>query len=166
MARARTLIAVLVSCCARIASAQIAEHDARPQSALLIQGFDVRYACEVTVVLRAACMGCSWAAEGWEAAALRISVDGKYSQHLLLSRGGETADYRVSLGGFGPGHYAFRIDLDPAASAAHVESVAVSLGTIEELFEKSPSSSSPSQIETPDFTALSRAPILYARANT
>src|SRR5438105_15473291 len=120
MARAGALIAVLVSCCARIASAQIAEHNAQPQSALLTHGFDVRYACEVAVVLRAACVGCSWGAEGREAAALRISVDGKYSQHLLLSRGAEPADYRVSLGGFGPGRHAFRIDLDPAVSAAHV----------------------------------------------
>lgn len=164
MARPKALVAVVVLCCARIASAQTAEYDAQP--ALLTHAFDVRYACEVTVVLRAFCAGCSWSAEGREAAALRISVDGTYSQHLFLSRGDEPADYRVSLGRFEPGRHAFRVDPDPAATAAHVGSVSVSLNNIDQLFEEGAPSPSPSQGETRDYTALSRAPILHARANT
>ena len=46
----------------------------------------------------ASCARCALGRAGREAATLRSSVDGKYSQHLLLARGEAGADYRVSLG--------------------------------------------------------------------
>ena len=42
---------------------------------------------EAIAVVRASCERCDWAVEGREAAALRLSFDGKYSQHVLLDRG-------------------------------------------------------------------------------
>ena len=44
---------------------------------------------EGVAVITASCDRCDWGAEGREAAALRISLDGRYSQHLLLVRGVE-----------------------------------------------------------------------------
>jgi len=53
---------------------------------------------EVVVTVRAGCTGCAWGESGREAAALRVLVNGKYSQHILLYRGEAPADYRIALG--------------------------------------------------------------------
>ena len=158
MTRAAALLAACASCWATVAPAQVVAHRGDAASRLLMHTLNVPYAAEVTVVIRAACSGCSWGIEGREAAAVKISVDGRYSQHLLLSRGEDPSDYHIALGAFEPGRHALRIDLDPDLSAPHVGSVSVSVVSVE--------ASVGTQTETPDFTALSRAPILYARRNT
>ena len=48
---------------------------------------------------------------------MKILVDGKYSQHLLLARGADEADYHVSLGPLAAGDHTLRIEADPALSA-------------------------------------------------
>jgi hypothetical protein len=169
MARAWALVALCLSCPAAVAPAQVPAHDAAEKRPLLTHAFDVGYNCEIVATLRARCSGCSWGIEGHEAAALIISVDGGYSQHLLLARGEELSDYRVSLGSFAAGRHALQVGLDPSLSAAHIGTVSVSLADIRETFEKRPleqMTSSPRQVETRNFIALSRAPILHARANT
>src|SRR5947209_4163966 len=155
MARAWVLVAPWVLCCAGFAPAQTPQNDAQADAVLLRHAFEVEHPCEVTAVLRAVCPSCSWGAEGREGAALRILVDGRYSQHVMLSRGG-AADYPISLGGFEPGRHALTVEFDRMLSAAHVGSVHVAIGELLQLSEKG----------TRDFTALSRAPILHARANT
>ena len=53
---------------------------------------------EAVAVVHASCAGCDWGKTDREAAAVRISIDGEYSQHLLLARGAEDSDYRITLG--------------------------------------------------------------------
>ena len=53
---------------------------------------------EGIAVITASCDRCDWGVEGREAAALRIVVDGRYSQHLLLVRGDRPSEYRLTLG--------------------------------------------------------------------
>ena len=72
---------------------------------------------EVVVTVRAGCTGCAWGEAGREAAALRVLVNGKYSQHILLYRGEAPADYRIALGMYSPGRYRLTIERDPALSA-------------------------------------------------
>src|SRR5213592_143282 len=66
--------------------------------------FDVAAPGEVVALIHAGgCLRCSWGAAGREAAALRVSVDGRYSQHLMLARGADFVEYPVTLGALGPG---------------------------------------------------------------
>src|SRR5712691_11073689 len=62
------------------------------------RGFVAAAAGEAIATVRAGCAGCAWGETGREAAAFRVFVDGKYSQHLLLSRGEWVADYRIAIG--------------------------------------------------------------------
>jgi hypothetical protein len=110
---------------------------------------------EGVAVVHASCEKCDWGIDGREAAALRISVDGKYSQHLLLARGETDADYHVTLGPVAAGEHRLRIDADPKLSSPQAGPVTVSKVDI--------------VVITPagdDFVAQSMAPLLYARPNT
>ena len=42
---------------------------------------------EAVATITAGCAQCDWGVEGREAVLLRIDVDGRYSQHLALTRG-------------------------------------------------------------------------------
>ena len=119
------------------------------------QVFKVPSAGEAVAVIHASCERCDWGVEGREAAAVKILVDGKYSQHLLLARGAQDADYHVSLGPVAGGDHRIRIEADPALSAAQAGPAAISKVDI--------------VVITPagdDFVAQSMAPVLYARPNT
>jgi hypothetical protein len=110
---------------------------------------------EAVAVIHASCERCDWGVEGREAAAVKILVDGKYSQHLLLTRGAQDADYHVSLGPVAAGEHRIRVEADPALSAAQAGPAAVSKVDI--------------VVITPagdDFVAQSMAPIIYARPDT
>ena len=48
---------------------------------------------EAVVDVRAGCVRCDWGEPGRESVALKVSLDGKYSQHLQLVRGEAMADY-------------------------------------------------------------------------
>ena len=124
-------------------------------AALVDQPFKVPAAGEAVAVIHASCERCDWGVEGREAAALKILVDGTYSQHLQLARGTEDADYHVSLGPVAVGDHRLRIEADPALSSAQAGLAAVSKVDI--------------IVITPagdDFVAQSMAPIIYARPNT
>ncbi len=111
---------------------------------------------EVVVTVRAGCTGCAWGESGREATALRVLVNGKYSQHILLYRGEAPADYRIALGMYSPGRYRLTIERDPALSARAAGRVSIDIPRIEYL----------ARGKSSDYTAQSLAPILYARANT
>jgi len=119
------------------------------------QVFKVPAAGEAVAVIYASCERCDWGVEGREAAAVRILIDGKYSQHLLLTRGAADADYHVSLGPVAVGDHRIRIEADAAVSSPQAGPATVSKVDI--------------VVITPagdDFVAQSMAPILYARPNT
>ena len=119
------------------------------------QPFTVSAAGEAIAVVHASCERCDWGVPGREAAAVRIIIDGRYSQHLLLTRGAEDADYHVTLGPVTAGEHRLRIEPDPALSSRHAGPPVLSKVDI--------------VVITPagdDYVAQSMAPILYARPNT
>ncbi len=118
-------------------------------------GFVAAAAGEAIATVRAGCAGCAWGETGREAAALRVFVDGKYSQHLLLSRGESVADYRITLGAVGPGRHRLTIDRDSSLSAIGAGPATIDVPEVSILSRGSD-----------DFTAQAMAPILYARPNT
>jgi hypothetical protein len=111
---------------------------------------------EVRAVVRAGCGRCNWGADGREAVALRLTLDGKYSQHIVLARGEAAADYRVTLGFLTAGMHRLDVERDSALSAPDAGPATIDVSRIETLV---PGTSD-------DVTAQSMAPILYARANT
>ena len=119
------------------------------------QVFKSSAAGEAVAVVHASCERCDWGIDGREAAALRVSVDGRYSQHLLLARGAQDADYHVTLGAVTAGDHRLRIEADPKLSSPGAGAPAVSRIEI--------------VVITPagdDYVAQSMAPVLYASANT
>jgi len=116
--------------------------------------FDVTAPGEALVTIRAGCGDCAWGVEGREAAALRLTLDGKYSQHLLVARGEALSDYRVTLGRVSAGQHRLTIERDAALSAKNAGPATIEIDAIDVLTSGD------------DVRAQSRAPILYARANT
>src|SRR5215207_7662747 len=87
------------------------------QAPLAYRIFDVKEPGEAVAVIRASCERCDWGVEGREAAALRVSVDGRYSQHLLLARGHGSWEYQLTLGPVASGTHRLFVHLDAALSA-------------------------------------------------
>src|SRR5262245_45881340 len=117
--------------------------------------FTTNVAGEAVATIAAGCAHCDWSAEGREAVLLRVTVDGKYSQHVALTRGESVADYRVVLGPVSAGEHHVVIARDGALSA--VESGAVTYGAL---------NVDVIQPREPEYAWLSRAPILRARPGT
>ena len=109
---------------------------------------------DVVATVRAGCAGCAWGEPGHEAAALRLSVDGVYSQHLLLARGEAPADYRITLGTIAAGSHRLAIDRDAGLSATQAGAATIVVADIRVVGDRD------------EALAQSMAPILYARANT
>jgi hypothetical protein len=112
---------------------------------------------EAIVTVRASCTGCDWGETGRESVALRVSVDGKYAQHLQLVRGSAAADYRIALGPVTKGLHRLALDRDSALSASGAGAATVDVPQ-NDITILPPGG--------PGYTALSMAPILYARPNT
>ena len=110
---------------------------------------------EGVAVITASCERCDWAVEGREAAALRIVVDGRYSQHLFVVRGSGPSEYRVTLGRLSAAPHTLDIALDRRLSAPDIGQVTISSASV-----------SVAPVGDDDSVAQSMAPILYARANT
>ena len=83
-------------------------------------------------------------------------LDGNYSQHLQLVRGETVTDYRIALGQLAKGLHRLTIDRDPALTAPAAGPATIDVETFSTL--------RPGRSD--DYTALSMAPILYARPNT
>jgi hypothetical protein len=120
------------------------------------QDFTVAEPSEVVATVRVGCTRCSWGEAGREAAALRVSVDGKYSQHVLLTRGETPADYPLTLGALVAGSHTLTIDRDPAVSARGAGPATIERAEIKMLV----------RAMGDDWLAQSMAPILHARPNT
>ena len=117
--------------------------------------FAAKDAGEAIATITASCEKCDWGVEGREAATLRVSLDGKYSQHLVLVRGDNRADYRITLGPVVAGPHNLSIETDDTLSAKGIGAVAVR-GIRTEVMP----------VRTDEQLAQSMAPILYARPNT
>jgi hypothetical protein len=127
---------------------------ARPPAGAYEQTFELAGAGEVVATVRAGCASCSWGAAGREAAALRLSVDGAYSQHLLLARGEAPVDYRVTLGTLAAGRHRLSIERDNALSAKGAGAATIAVDEIRAIADRD------------EALAQSMAPILFARPNT
>lgn len=104
-----------------------------------------------------ACDACAWDTAGREAVIFSLSLDGRYSQHLPVVRPGR-AEYVVFLGRVEPGSHALRVHADPELTARDLrggDRATVEAMHVEQFAE-----------DSPEYTALSLAPILHARANT
>ena len=127
-----------------------------PGSDRFTRSFAIDRPGEVRAVVRAGCARCDWGVSGREAAALRVMVDGKYSQHILLARGESPADYLITLGWFAPGVHRLAIERDGKLSAARTGRASIDVPTIDAI----------AQGDSDDFIAQSMAPVLHARPNT
>jgi hypothetical protein len=107
---------------------------------------------EVVATIAAASDGGSWEQAGREAAVLRLEVDGRYSQHLVLTRSGEDAEYRVVLGRLDAGPHRLTITHDPTRSARGISGSSVSRVALLPIVEGDAS-----------FAGIAHAPIIHAR---
>jgi hypothetical protein len=127
-----------------------------PQTDTFTRAFSFDRPSEVLAVIHAGCARCDWGEPGREAVALRLLVDGTYSQHLFLPRGEASVDYRVRLGTLAPGRHELRVERDAELSANAAGPATIDVAAVDALV----------QSVNDDFTAQSMAPILYARPNT
>ena len=128
---------------------------AAPPAVLRRDSFEVARPSEVVATVTAGCAGCAWGEEGREAAALALTLDGRYSQHLFLARGERPTEYRVALGTLAAGTHRLEVALDRKAGAPRVRNATVDRVEIRTVPEGEP-----------EHEALAFAPVLYARANT
>lgn len=126
---------------------------AAPGPTLFETTFRLAQAGEATATIAARCTPCAWDTRGREGASLMVLIDGRYSQHVILFRGQEPAEYRLSLGRLDSGDHRIRIALDidwtPRGVSAAVDEARIDV----------PESSA-------EQVALAHAPILHARADT
>ena len=124
--------------------------------ALAEQSIDLPRAAELRAVVSAQCGECAWDTEGREAVTLTIWVDGVYSQHLPLVRGG-SADYSVMLGSADAGtpHHPPRHRSSDDGVRAQRDGAATARLAVTPLFP-----------DAPEHLALALAPFVYARPNT
>jgi len=110
---------------------------------------------EVTLVVTAACRDGSWARAGHEGAVLRVMIDGRYSQHLVVSRGAEPAPYRILLGSLDPGAHQAAVFVEQGNCGVSPDAVVV---------EDIVATAVPPG--TADHRALAHSPFIHARAGT
>jgi hypothetical protein len=119
--------------------------------------FGTAVRAEALATLTVTCDRCAWGVPGREAVVLSIALDGRYAQHLPVIRTGR-AEYRVMLGSVEPGTHTVRIEPDPQLTArelrrdatAEIHNVSVNL----------------LDARSAEYTAISLAPIIYARPDT
>jgi len=123
-------------------------------AALWDRPFTVERPGEVTATVTARCGGCSWASPARTGAMLVLEVDGRYAQHLPVTRGEGPADYAVLLGRLGAGAHRLAIRLDRKWTPRAVRDVAipdVRIATV--------------GADAPELRALAFAPVLHPRPN-
>jgi hypothetical protein len=119
--------------------------------------FETAARAEAIATITATCNACAWDVAGREAVVLSLAVDGRYLQHLAIVRTGH-ADYRVMLGQVEPGPHTLVIDEDAELTASELRGRArASVDTI--AFQVITAAAR-------DYTAISLAPIIYARPDT
>jgi hypothetical protein len=119
--------------------------------------FETAARAEAIATIAATCNTCAWDVAGREAVVLSLALDGRYVQHLPVLRTGH-ADYRVMLGQVEPGRHTLVIDQDAELTASELRGgTRVIVNTI--AFQVI-------SADARDYTALSLAPIIYARPDT
>jgi hypothetical protein len=118
--------------------------------------FHVARRAEALATVTVRCDACAWDTRGREAVTLRLTLDDRYSQHLLVVRSGR-AEYGVMLGALEPGDHVLRLqpDRDLTAAMLGLDAAIVEDVAIEQLVESSP-----------NYLPVSLAPIVHARPNT
>jgi hypothetical protein len=117
--------------------------------------FSLLSTSEVIATIAASCERCDWSVPGREAVVLQLSVDGRYSQHLVLTRGAVASEYRVQLGTLPRGSHQLSIAPDAARSAGDAGEVHIDRVQFAAFDD-----------QQPEFFWLSHAPILRARPGT
>ena len=79
--------------------------------------FSLPAAGEAVATITAGCGSCDWGSSGQEAVLARVTLDGTYSQHLLIARGSTPVPYRIMLGPLSAGEHRLVIERDAARSA-------------------------------------------------
>lgn len=120
---------------------------------LRTEGVSLERAAEVVAEVRVRCARCDWGRPGREAAVLRLSLDGAYAQHLVLTHG--TGTYRVALGRLEAGSHALQVALDTGVSCHGVGPVDVDAVRFE-----------PAVAGSPEEEALAHAPYVYLREDS
>jgi len=122
---------------------------------LLEKKFSAAAEAEALLDLTASAPGTSWRERGAEAAVATIYVDGQYHQDVILFAGSREFTYRLMIGRMAPGEHNLRVEFNRKQSAPNATSIQirdVKIATIDR--------------KHPEFQAIARAPIIYARPDT
>jgi hypothetical protein len=116
-------------------------------------GFSLEVPAEGVAEVRLRCARCDWGRPGREAAVLRLSLDGAYSQHLVAARG--DGAYRVALGALAAGAHRVDVHLEPGLSCRGVGAVSVDAVAVEAV-----------RPGDAGYDGLARAPVVHLRPDT
>lgn len=122
---------------------------------LLEKRFTAASESEALLDLTASAPGTSWRERGAEAAVITIYVDGQYNQDVILFAGARELNYQLMLGRVGPGEHNLRVDFNRKQSATKATGVKIGDAKITTIDRNHP-----------EFQAVARAPIIYARPDT
>jgi len=122
---------------------------------LLEKKFSATTESEALLDLTASAPGTSWRERGAEAAVATIYVDGQYHQDVILFAGSREFTYQLMLGRVGPGEHNLRVEFNRKQSASKATTIQIRDAKITTIDRKHP-----------EFQAIARAPIIYARPDT
>ena len=122
---------------------------------LLEKRFTAPSESEALLDLTASAPGTSWRERGAEAAVITIYVDGQYHQDVILFAGARELNYQLMLGRVGPGEHNLRVDFNRKQSATKATGVKIGDAKVTTIDRNHP-----------EFQAVARAPIVYARPDT
>jgi hypothetical protein len=122
---------------------------------LLEKRFSAPAESEALLDLTASAPETSWRERGAEAAIVAIYIDGKYHQDVILFAGAREFIYQLMLGRVAQGEHSLRVEFNRKQSAAKATSVKIGDAKITTIDRNHP-----------EFQAIARAPILYARPDT
>jgi hypothetical protein len=128
---------------------------AQPAASPAEHRFSIATDGEAVATITAGCARCDWGVPGQEAVAARVSVDGVYSQHILLARGEAPEAYRIMLGSLGAGEHRLTIERDAERSARNAGAMTVRAVDVR-VFARG----------TTEHEWLSQAPFVHARPGT
>ena len=122
---------------------------------LLEKKFSATAESEALLDLTASAPGTSWRERGAEAAVATIYIDGRYHQDVILFAGARDFTYQLTLGRVGTGEHSLRVEFNRKQSAEKATNIKIGDAKITTIDRKHP-----------EFQALARAPIIYARPDT
>ena len=122
---------------------------------LLEKRFTAPSESEALLDLTASAPGTSWRERGAEAAVVTIYLDGQYHQDVILFAGARELNYQLMLGRVGPGEHNLRVEFNRKQSANKATGVKIGDAKVTTIDRNHP-----------EFQAVARAPIIYARPDT